>query len=154
LLRCPAQLAMQPRILTRIKVRAVDGWRIGRIDAAGIHMILRAFSAFALLAASAQVAAATNRSDEAVDVQELLTDHKCYICHADHRAKAGPAYADVAAQFRNVRDAEAVIAGEIRNGVRHGGPWHMPPHPEVSAKDARAMARYILSLDARTPRSP
>jgi hypothetical protein len=31
----------------------------------------------------------------------------------------------------------------------------MPPHPEVSMKDARAMARYILSLDVRAaPRSP
>ncbi len=27
-----------------------------------------------------------------------------------------------------------------------GGPWHMPPHPEVSAAQARVMADYILSL--------
>lgn len=26
------------------------------------------------------------------------------------------------------------------------GPWHMPPHPEVSDADARRMVRYILSL--------
>ena len=118
-------------------------------------MTIRLFLALALIAIVRCVAAATNGADVAVEVQRLLTEHKCYICHSDHRAKAGPAYADVAAQFRNARDAEAVIAAEIRNGVRHGGPWHMPPHPEVSAKDARAMARYILSLDVRAaPRSP
>jgi cytochrome c len=119
------------------------------------HMILRGLCALAMLVASGQAASATNRAEDAGEVQRLLTEHKCYICHSDYRAKAGPAYVDVAAQFRGTRDAESRVAAEIRKGVRHGGPWHMPPHPEVSMKDARAMARYILSLDARTaPRSP
>ena len=101
--------------------------------------------------------AMADTSADAVDtaaVTRLLTEHKCYICHADHEAKAGPAYADVAARFRGTRDAVPVIAAEIRNGVRGGGPWHMPPHPEVSASEARTMARYIMSLDAsrRPPR--
>ena len=84
---------------------------------------------------------------DTADAQRLLNQHKCYICHSDHQAKAGPAYADVAAQYRTDRDAISVIAVEIRRGIRGGGPWHMPPHPEVSAAEARTMARYILSLD-------
>ena len=79
--------------------------------------------------------------------QALLHEYKCYICHADTEAKAGPAYVDVAASYRGKRDAVATIAAIVRNGRRGGGPWHMPPHPEVSDADARAMARYILSLD-------
>lgn len=84
---------------------------------------------------------------QASEPRQLLSQYKCYICHADHQAKAGPAYADVAAQFHGRRDAVSVISAEIRRGVRRGGPWHMPPHPEVSPREARTMARYIMSLD-------
>lgn len=97
------------------------------------------------------LAASSADGGETAEAQRLLTEHKCYICHSDHQAKAGPAYADVAAQFRGTRAAQALIAAEIRNGIRRGGPWHMPPHPEVSTSEARAMARYILSLDASAP---
>jgi cytochrome c551/c552 len=31
-------------------------------------------------------------------------------------------------------------------GAHSGGPWHMPPHPEVSKADAVTMARYILAI--------
>lgn len=81
------------------------------------------------------------------DAQTLLTQYKCYICHADRETKAGPAYIDVAMDFRGKRNAVSVLALEIRRGVRRGGPWHMPPHPEVSAAEARVMARYIMSLE-------
>jgi len=87
------------------------------------------------------------RADPAAgDAQRLLGEYKCYICHADHQAKAGPAYADVAARFRARQNAVPLIAAEIRRGIHGGGPWHMPPHPEVSPAEAKTMARYILSL--------
>ena len=92
------------------------------------------------------VALATPAAAAAVDPRVLLTQYKCYICHADRQAKAGPAYEDVAAYFRGKRDAVGIIARNIRDGMRSGGPWHMPPHPEVSPAEARAMARYIISL--------
>lgn len=76
----------------------------------------------------------------------LLHNHKCYICHANDNAKAGPAYVDVAAKYRSNPKAVATVAAIIRKGAHSGGPWHMPPHPEVSAANARVMARYILSL--------
>ena len=75
-----------------------------------------------------------------------LTHNRCYICHSDQDTLVGPAFADVAAAYRGRRDAVTRIARNIRAGMRSGGPWHMPPHPEVSPEEARAMARYILSL--------
>jgi cytochrome c551/c552 len=75
-----------------------------------------------------------------------LTHYRCYICHSDQQALVGPAFADVAAAYRGRRDAVTQIAKDIRAGMRTGGPWHMPPHPEVSPEEARAMARYIMSL--------
>ena len=80
------------------------------------------------------------------DARSLLTQYKCYICHADRETKAGPAYADVAARLRDNPDAVSLIAHEIRRGLRRGGPWHMPPHPEVSTAEARTIARYIMSV--------
>ena len=78
--------------------------------------------------------------------QVLLQQYKCYICHADNESKTGPAYADVATRYRGNSQAVAILTAEIKKGVRAGGPWHMPPHPEVSDIDAKKMARYILSL--------
>ena len=39
-----------------------------------------------------------------------------------------------------------LVADKIRSGVHSGGPWHMPPHPEVSKVDAATMARHILAI--------
>ena len=103
--------------------------------------------AIGVLAVSSIAPCSSARADTAADAQPLLNQHKCYICHSDHQAKTGPAFADVAAQYRTDRDAITLIALEIRRGLRTGGPWHMPPHPEVSAAEARTMARYIMSLD-------
>ena len=77
---------------------------------------------------------------------ESLTRFRCYTCHSDRESLAGPAFADVAASYRAQTDAIGRIANQIRSGMRSGGPWHMPPHPEVSVEEARAMARYIMSL--------
>jgi len=82
----------------------------------------------------------------AEDAPALLQKYKCYICHADKEAKAGPAYVDVATAIRGKPDASATLVRFIKKGSHSGGPWHMPPHPEVSDTEARTMARYILSL--------
>ena len=76
-----------------------------------------------------------------------MREHKCYMCHADNEALVGPAFVDVATGYRGDPDAAAKIATFVRRGASSGGPWHMPPHPEISPDDASAMARYILSLD-------
>lgn len=75
-----------------------------------------------------------------------LNHYRCYICHSNQETLVGPAFAAVAAAYRGRRDAVTRIANDIRAGIRGGGPWHMPPHPEVSPEEARTMARYIMSL--------
>jgi cytochrome c len=86
---------------------------------------------------------------QAAEAPASMTHYRCYICHADRESLAGPAFADVAVSYRGQARAVARIAHDIRTGIRTGGPWHMPPHPEISGDEARAMARYIMSLDAR-----
>jgi len=78
--------------------------------------------------------------------QALLQHNNCYLCHADRETKTGPAYVDVAAKYRGKTDAVEVVSATVRKGAHGSGPWHMPPHPEISRADALAMRRYILSL--------
>lgn len=106
--------------------------------------VARATLAFAAFLIGASGAHADTPAPD--DPRVYLTQYKCYFCHADREAKAGPAFADVADRYRNDRDAVARLAAEIRHGIRSGGPWHMPPHPEVSLPEARAIARYVMSL--------
>ena len=82
----------------------------------------------------------------AVEPPPGLTHYRCYICHTDREPMVGPAFADIAAFNRGKPGAVDRIAANIRKGVRGGGPWHMPPHPEIPNSYARAMARYIMSL--------
>lgn len=76
----------------------------------------------------------------------MLQQYKCYFCHADNEAKTGPAFVDVAARYRGKPQAITILAAAVRKGSHGTGPWHMPPHPEVSEADAKQMVRYILSL--------
>lgn len=95
----------------------------------------------AFVAVMSTVGVATAQAPEA-----LLQRYKCYACHADNETKTGPAYADVAAKYGGNSRAVTIIAATVRKGAHGSGPWHMPPHPEVSDADAKKMARYILSL--------
>lgn len=94
----------------------------------------------------AVLAGAMVHEARAAEPPPSLTHYRCYICHADHDTLVGPAFADIAAAYRGRKDAVDRIARDIRAGMRSGGPWHMPPHPEISPQEARAMARYIMSL--------
>ncbi len=82
----------------------------------------------------------------AEDPQALLQKYNCTICHAADEARAGPAFADVAESYRDDPHAVSKIAGMIRKGVHGGGPWPMPPSPQVSAAEGTAIAQYIVAL--------
>jgi len=80
------------------------------------------------------------------DADVLLERYRCNVCHAKEEAGTGPAFVDIADRFRHDRRAVPKVAAIIRGGSRSGGPWHMPPHPEISNRRAVAMARHILSM--------
>ena len=78
--------------------------------------------------------------------QDLLEKFRCTTCHMEREVGAGPAWADIANYYRGKPEASKLVADKIRLGSKSGGPWHMPPHPEVSNADAATMARYILAV--------
>jgi len=82
----------------------------------------------------------------ATPAPQLMEQNRCYVCHADADAKAGPAFVDIAAAYRGNPKAAATVSALVRRGQHGGGPWNMPPHPEISAADADTITRYILGL--------
>lgn len=71
----------------------------------------------------------------------------CLACHSERTASAGPSYRDVALKYQTDKDAPARLTTKILNGG--GGVWGqmpMPPHPQHTAPEIRAMVDWILSL--------
>jgi cytochrome c len=76
----------------------------------------------------------------------LLEHYRCNSCHTEREARTGPAFVDVASKYRGDPRAVATLTAAVKRGAHGAGPWHMPPHPELSDKDARTIVEYILSL--------
>lgn len=105
--------------------------------------------------ASQQASAASGRpapmpAAEAARAEKLLTSHHCLACHRRDSKVVGPAFADVAARYRDQPGAEALLAERILKGGRgHWGPVSMPPQPQLDDDTLRAMTRWILQLPDR-----
>jgi cytochrome c len=92
------------------------------------------------------ILAAGSADAQSQDAPALFQKYGCDSCHANNEAITGPAFVDVAAKYRGNPNAAAILAAVVRKGIHGGGPWQMPPHPEVPATDAEKMVHYILAL--------
>jgi cytochrome c len=77
--------------------------------------------------------------------EELAKEKKCTKCHSVDRTKVGASYKDLAKKYAGQADAPAKLAANIIKGVKGSGE-EMPPNPQVSEADAKALANWILSL--------
>ncbi|MDA8093232.1 MAG: c-type cytochrome [Betaproteobacteria bacterium] len=73
----------------------------------------------------------------------------CFACHAVHRKLVGPAYAWVADRYKGKKDALALLSKSIKDGStgkwsKYTGGVAMPPHPQLSDAQIKAMAQWIL----------
>ena len=78
---------------------------------------------------------------------DLVVKKNCLACHYVDKRKYGPSFKDVAAKYADQKTAAEVLAKKIRRGGT--GVWGadvMPPQPQVSAAEARAIATYVLSV--------
>lgn len=73
---------------------------------------------------------------------------KCGSCHAVDRKVLGPAFKDVAAKYRGKKDAEAVIAKNIKAGGAFGWNFGAMPPRGLGANDdeVSSMAKFIVGL--------
>ena len=85
-------------------------------------------------------------ANDALANPELARSKNCLACHAIDQKLVGPSYKDVASKYANDKDAETRLAKKIREGG--SGIWGvvpMPANPQVSADEARALAKWVLS---------
>jgi cytochrome c len=77
----------------------------------------------------------------------LLRKFNCTACHAVDQKRFGPPLKEVAVKYNGDSSAVEKLAKKIQVGG--SGVWGqapMPPQPQVSDADAKALAEYILSI--------
>lgn len=79
-------------------------------------------------------------------VAELAKRKACLSCHGVDKRLVGPSFREVAARYKGQAGAEGRLLEKMRRGG--GGVWGpiaMPPSPDLSEADARALVNWILA---------
>lgn len=98
----------------------------------------------AVLASSAAHAVLDNAKAEA-----LMKKDGCAACHAVDKKIVGPAYVDVAAKYKNDKNAVAMLSKKVKEGSSTPLVWGqipMPPNTTTSQADITELVTWILSL--------
>ncbi|MFN3295783.1 c-type cytochrome [Caldimonas sp.] len=78
---------------------------------------------------------------------ELYKTKNCMACHRVDRSSLGPSFKSIAAKYAGDQGAEERLAAKIREGgVGVWGQVPMPAQPQVSAEEAKTLARWILGI--------
>jgi cytochrome c len=91
--------------------------------------------------------AAADDNAEVKRGEALIAKSDCLACHKVDARQVGPAYKEVANKYPNNSASINQLADKIKKGG--SGVWGaipMTPHPTLSDDDAKAMAKYVLSL--------
>jgi cytochrome c len=104
--------------------------------------ILVSLAGAALLASGAAHAALDNAKAEA-----MMKKDGCAACHAVDKKLVGPAYVDVAAKYKNDKNAVATLTKKVKEGG--SGVWGqipMPPNAAAPEADIKELVTWILAL--------
>jgi cytochrome c len=84
---------------------------------------------------------------DAKKAEELMKASGCLACHAADKKLVGPAYKEVAAKYKDDKDAAAKLAEKVKKGgAGNWGQVPMPPNPNLKDDDVKLMVEYVLSL--------
>lgn len=79
--------------------------------------------------------------------EELAKKNGCTACHKVDAKLVGPSYKDVAAKYKNDKNAEAALIDKVKKGGSGvWGPVPMPPNATVKDEDVKALVKWVLSL--------
>ena len=104
--------------------------------------VLVSLAGAALLASGAAHAALDNAKAEA-----MMKKDGCAACHAIDKKLVGPAYVDVAAKYKNDKNAVATLTKKVKEGG--SGVWGqipMPPNASAPEADIKELVTWILAL--------
>ena len=99
----------------------------------------------AVLCLLAGAAAAQAQAVDAAAAQELAKASGCTSCHAANEKIVGPAFKEIAARYKDDKDAAASLAQSIQNGSK--GKWGrmaMPAHASLASGDVKTLAAWVL----------
>lgn len=103
------------------------------------------FSLMTLSAAVLTLASAPVFADTA-----LATAKNCMACHAVDKKMVGPAYKDVAAKYKDDKEAVKKLTATIQKGSTPGkGNWGaipMPANPQVNEAESAKLAAWIMTI--------
>ena len=106
-----------------------------------------ASSAVAPASAAAVVPANAGKTLDLAAAENLMKKDACAACHSVDKRIVGPAYRDVAAKYRNDKDALTKLTQKVKSGG--GGVWGpipMPPNAQVPDEDIKQLVSWILTL--------
>lgn len=79
---------------------------------------------------------------------DLVGKSDCFTCHKVADVSTGPAYVAVAKKYAGQPGIEDSLAQKIiKGGSGVWSPVPMTPHPQISEEDAKAMVKYVLTLN-------
>ncbi|MFP5467343.1 MAG: c-type cytochrome [Gammaproteobacteria bacterium] len=95
-------------------------------------------------AAAAAVVAVAPVADAGGNVNGILAANACTACHGVKNKIVGPGFVEIAAKHQGRADLQAYLVGKIKNGGSGVyGAVPMPPQPQISDADAKAVADWI-----------
>ena len=101
----------------------------------------------ALFAAAGILGTGAAQSADAKAAEDLMKKHACIACHAVDKKMVGPAYNDVVVKYCGQKDIAPKLVEKVKKGgVGVWGQVPMPPNPNVSDADAKALVNWILTL--------
>ena len=103
------------------------------------------FAAFAAAAGLALASGAFAADPKAAEA--LAKASGCFACHSIDKKIVGPAYKEVAAKYKNDKNAEAALIKKVKMGGK--GAWGeilMPPNAHVKDNDIKSMVQWILPI--------
>jgi cytochrome c len=95
-----------------------------------------------IFAASLAAAAASSQAAAPTDV---LTKNACLACHGVANKVVGPGYNEVAAKYKDVKDAKEQLRKNIKEGG--SGKWGqipMAPQPNLSDADLNLIVDWLV----------
>jgi cytochrome c len=102
-----------------------------------------------LLLIATIAAACAAMSAPALADQALAQSKNCMACHAVATKMVGPSYKDVAAKYKDDKEAVKKLALTIQKGSTPGkgnwGPVPMPANTQVNEADAAKLATWVMA---------
>lgn len=77
---------------------------------------------------------------------ETLNKYACSGCHGMSAKVVGPGFNEIAARYKDQKDARSVLAASIRaGGVGKWGQVPMPPQPAMTDAELSAVVDWLLA---------